>query len=334
MVAHYDKPQRCDGLADPAAPLRIMDEREPSDKAQIRAGAHPCADPVGYPRSVESTRPVIASAATSLIDEGYGLYLVSRRTVLDHIDSTPFGLPVTPVDFLAPRDLPWDARSFIRVYNRLNLVLFGSKGIALDCWVMIDLGFLPSAFLLIALPRELLVRMPQDSRLTPKQQALLREQIPPLLAEADHLGFHGPIPVAGYCAAPTPVSGHWVGWSLCSAIPKLGTIVKGLALEAYGATTLTGVTQYGNPALRLHRKFGPMRILSAYLDLHPLPHTFVYQTDVYAHDREQTPTFLMRCDDTNRQHELQAKIDASSHTVHILPPGLDRDGWVPILETT
>jgi hypothetical protein len=283
---------------------------------------------------VESARASVASAAASLIDEGYGLYLVSRGTVLDCLDSAPFGLPVTPVDFLAPRDLPWNAHSFIRVYNRLNTVLFGTKGLALEYWVMIDLGLLPTAFLLIALPRELLLRMLDDARLTSKQETLLRKQIGPLLVEADDLGFNGPIPVAGYCAVPSPASGHWVGWSLCSAIPRLGTIVKGLALEAYRATTLTGVTQYGNPALPLHRKFGPMRILCADLDLHPVPHTFVYQTDVYAEDTVSTPTFLMHSDDTNRQRELQARIESRGHTVHILSPGLDRDGWVPILETT
>jgi hypothetical protein len=290
-------------------------------------------DAVRYPAYVDSTRTSVASAAASLTDEGYGLYLVSRGVVLDCLDCAPFGLTVTPVDFLAPRELPWSADSFIRVYNRLNSVLLGTKGLALEYWVMIDLGLLPTAFLLIALSRELLLHKLDDGGLTSKQHALLREQAGPLLAEADDLGFHGPIPVAGYCAVPSPVSGHWVGWSLCSAVPGLGTIVKGLALEAYRARALTGVTQYGNPALRLHRKFGPMRILRADLDLHPAPHTFVYQTDLYAEDTVRTPTFLMHSDDTDRQRELQARIVTKGHTVHILAPGLDRDGWVPILET-
>jgi hypothetical protein len=76
-----------------------------------------------------------------------------------------------------------------------------------------------------------------------------------------------------------------------------------------------------------------MRILRADLDLHPAPHTFVYQTDLYAEDTVRTPTFLMHSDDTDRQRELQARIVTKGHTVHILAPGLDRDGWVPILET-
>ena len=41
----------------------------------------------------------------------------------------------------------------MRVYNVLNATAFGDKGIPLQNWVMIDLGLLPSAFLLITLPR-------------------------------------------------------------------------------------------------------------------------------------------------------------------------------------
>jgi hypothetical protein len=276
------------------------------------------------------TRSGISSAAASLVDDGYDLYLVSHRTVLDRLNAAPFGLPSTTVDFLAPGELPWDAQSFMRIYNRLNAVSF--RDIPLPDWVMIDLGLLPSAFLLITLPRERLARMPDDRSFKPEQRAKLRGQIAPLLDEADRWEFRGPIPVAGYCAAPTPVQGHWVGWSLCSIIPGLGTLAKGLALEAYAATALTGVAQYGSWALRLHRKFGPMRILSAVLGLHPLPHTLVYQTDIYAHEGQQTPSYFMPCDDDARARELQGKIDANSHTVHILPPGLDSDRRVPILE--
>ncbi len=107
-----------------------------------------------------------------------------------------------------------------------------------------------------------------------------------MLAEADRLGYEGPIPVAGYCASPTPDRRAWVGWSLCSAIPGLGTVAKGLGLLAYGARTLTGVTQFYDPALRVHRKFGPMRLLAAVLDLHPVHHTMAYRTDVFGPEED------------------------------------------------
>ena len=86
--------------------------------------------------------------------------------------------------------------------------------------------------------------------------------------------------------------GEWVGWSLCSAIPGLGTITKGLGLEVYGARTLTGVAQFTDQALRVHRKFGRMRVVSAVLDLHPVPHTLVYRTDVHEDDADGAPTWM------------------------------------------
>jgi hypothetical protein len=154
-----------------------------------------------------------------------------------------------------------------------------------------------------------------------------------VLDEARRLGHDGPIPVAGYCAAPTPVPGGWVGWSLCSAIPGLGTTTKGVGLEVYGARTLTGVAQFSDQGLRVHRRFGRMRIISAVLDLHPVAHTLVYRTDVHADDEDQSPTFWMDSRDHDGQREMQAKIDAGTSQFYVLSPGLV-DDRVPILEYT
>jgi hypothetical protein len=156
--------------------------------------------------------------------------------------------------------------------------------------------------------------------------------LPAVLAEADRLGHDGPIPVAGYCASPTPDRGAWVGWSLCSAIPGLGTVAKGLGLLAYGAHTLTGVTQFYDPALRVHRKFGPMRLLATVLDLHPVRHTMAYRTDVFGpEDTSAEPTLLLDPRDHEAQWALQQRLDAGTHEYFILSPGLVEDR-VPILE--
>jgi hypothetical protein len=152
-----------------------------------------------------------------------------------------------------------------------------------------------------------------------------------VLAEAERLHHRGPVPVAGYCAAPTPVAGEWVGWSLCSAVPGLGTTVKGVALEVYRADTLTGVAQFTDQALRVHRRFGPMEIMAPTLDLHPVPHTMVYRTHVYGPDSEQAPTMWVDARDLDAQREMQAKVDAGTSRYFILSPGL-ADGQVPILE--
>jgi len=92
------------------------------------------------------------------------------------------------------------------------------------------------------------------------------------------------------------------------------------------------VAQFYDPALRVHRKFGPMQVLAAVLDLHPVAHTMAYRTEVFAPEFTQaSPTLMLDPHDLTTQHELQRKLDAGTHEIYILSPGLV-DGRVPILE--
>jgi hypothetical protein len=244
-------------------------------------------------------------------------------------------LPVTALDVLKPGRAgseSWSMADLMRVYNVLNATAFGEKGIPLQNWVMIDLGLLPSAFLLVTLPAARARAAVSDpGELTAAGRAHVQRVLPAVLAEADRLGYEGPVPVAGYCAAPTPVSDGWVGWSLCTAIPGLGTTTKGLGLEVYGARTLTGVAQFTDQAIRVHRKFGRMEIVAAVLDLHPVTHTMVYRTDVFVPDEGRAPTMWMDGRDLDAQRRIQAQIDAGTSRFYVLSPGLV-DDRVPILE--
>jgi hypothetical protein len=285
---------------------------------------------------VPLTRADIAAEAHGLLAEGYGLYLASNASVSDRLDIAPFGVPVAKLDFLGPAGTgseDWRIADLMRVYNVLNATAFGDKGIPLQNWVMIDLGLLPSAFVLVTLPPERARAAAEEERGYASERTRTADVLGAVLAEAERLGYDGPIPVAGYCAAPTPVPGLWVGWSLCSAIPGLGTTTKALGLEVYRATTLTGVAQFTDQALRVHRKFGRMEIVCAVLDLHPVPHTLVYRTDVHDDDSERAPTTWMDARDLEFQREMQAKIDAGTSRFFVLSPGFV-DHRVPILEVS
>jgi hypothetical protein len=277
------------------------------------------------------TRADIAAQAHQLLAEGYGLYLASNGAVLAQLDTTPFGVPVTPLDFLGRDPAAWSVADLMRVYNVLNATAFGDKGIPLQNWVMIDLGLLPSAFLLVTLAPERARAAAAEDRGYGSERARTGQVLGAVLAEAERLGYDGPIPVAGYCAAPTPVPGGWVGWSLCSSIPGLGTTTKGLGLEVYRAKTLTGVAQFTDQAIRVHRKFGRMEVVCAVLDLHPVSHTLVYRTDVHEDDAESAPTTWMDSRDLEFQREMQAKIYAGTSRYYVVPPGFV-DDRVPILE--
>jgi hypothetical protein len=284
------------------------------------------------------TRTEIADHASRLTQTGHQLWLASNDAVLRQLDLMPCGVPVTPLDFLGPYERDWKLEDLMRTYNVLNATAFGAKGIPLQNWVMIDLGLLPSAFLLVTVSRAAAEAAIVDPLRSEAERRRIGEVLPAVLAEADRLGYAGPIPVAGYCAAPTPDRGAWVGWSLCSAIPGLGTVAKGLALEAYGARTLTGVAQFYDPSLRVHRKFGPMRLLAAVLDLHPVSHTMAYRTEVFGEEEadpadpaDPEPTLWLGARDREAQWALQQRLDAGTHEYFILSPGLVEDR-VPILE--
>jgi hypothetical protein len=288
------------------------------------------------PTPAALTRTGVADAARALRDDGYELWLASNATVLETLDTEPCGIPVTPLDFLGPYDHAWKLEDLMRVYNVLNATAFGPKAIPLPNWVMIDLGLLPSAFLLVTLPADRAAAALTDARRSAAERERIGAVLPAVLAEARRLRYDGPIPVAGYCAAPTPAPGAWVGWSLCSAIPGLGTVAKGVALEAYGARTLAGVAQFYDRALRVHRKFGPMELLAAVLDLHPVKHTMAYRTDVFgsgdgSEQSRPTRTLMLDARDLDAQSELQRRIDAGASRFYILSPGLV-DDRVPILE--
>jgi hypothetical protein len=282
------------------------------------------------------TRAAVADAARALGDDGYELWLASNATVIKTLDLRPCGVAVTPLDFLGPYDHVWKLEDLMRVYNVLNATAFGPKAIPLPNWVMIDLGLLPSAFLLVTLPADRAAAALTDPRRPDSERERIGAVLPAVLAEAERLGYDGPIPVAGYCAAPTPAPGAWVGWSLCSAIPGLGTVAKGLALEAYRCKTLAGVAQFYDRALRVHRKFGPMELIAAVLDLHPVKHTMAYRTDVFAagegcDQTRATRTLMLDARDLDGQWELQRRIDAGVSRFFVLSPGLV-DDRVPILE--
>jgi hypothetical protein len=263
---------------------------------------------------------------------GYELWLASNGDVLRTLDLSLGPVALTPLDFLGPYEREWKLEDLMRAYNVLNATAFGAKGIPLQNWVMIDLGLLPSGFLLITLSRHAAERAMTDPARPVHERERIAGVLPAVLAEADRLGYEGPIPVAGYCASPTPDRAAWVGWSLCSAIPGLGTVAKGLGLLAYGARTLTGVTQFYDPALRVHRKFGPMRLLAAVLDLHPVRHTMAYRTEVFGPEPpDAEPTLLLDPRDLEAQWGLQRRLDAGSHEYFVLSPGLVEDR-VPILE--
>lgn len=154
---------------------------------------------------------------------------------------------------------------FCQILNRNNQLAFGGpKDMGMPLWVMLDCGILPSAMIGFMLDRD---DVDED------------------LAETLDLDddYEGWVPISEYCGALSVEPGCVSGFSLHSHLQGQGlaTRTKALALAVYEATSQVGVTQFQNPAIRVHARFGPMEVLLHRPSMHTHPEeSFVYRLEL------------------------------------------------------
>ena len=287
--------------------------------------------------AVEAHFPGFADNMRKLFGHGLEFYLASNESLRPFLNEVPYGHKLAWLDFTDTADKGWSTREFLNLFNVINGIAFGDRGIPMPQWVMVDLILMPSAALIAGLPQPAFAAMVERStfRFDTDVKRLLRD----VQASMRDNGYTGPVPVGGYCAAPSAAAGTWVGWSLWSLMPAvgLGQAAKALALSAYRARKLDGVTQYDNSALKVHTRFGALKIVVATVPFHTSPGSFVYESDftgaVGAPVAE--PTFLLDPFDYERQSAMQKAVEAGDSEFSLLPPGhLLENGktYVPILE--
>ncbi|MGM0556801.1 MAG: hypothetical protein ACQEVA_10525 [Myxococcota bacterium] len=153
---------------------------------------------------------------------------------------------------------------FAHILNRGNQNAFGGpQDMGMPLWVMLDCGILPSAVAGYMLPRD-----------------VVSDEIVQKLSVPDD--YDGYVPVSEYCACPTIRQGEVCGFSLHSHLVGRGiaTRTKALGLCVYNASRQIGVTQFSNPAIRVHVRFGPLEVL-----IHrPAVHTHSEDSFVYGLD--------------------------------------------------
>ncbi len=288
--------------------------------------------------AVEAFFPGFADNMQKLQGHGLEFYLASNDTLRPFLNEAPYGHKLTWLDFTdTSADKGWDTGEFLNLFNVINGIAFGDRGIPMPQWVMVDLILMPAAALIAGLPQDEFAAMVERS--TFRFDTDVKQLLHKVQQEMRDHGYRGPVPVGGYCAAPSAEHGRWVGWSLWSLMPAvgLGKAAKALALSAYRAQKLDGVTQYDNSALKVHTEFGALKVLVATVPFHTSPGSFVYQSDLTlpAGGELPEPTFLLDPFDYDRQRAMQKDIEAGRCVFHVLPPGhVRRDGktYVPILE--
>lgn len=286
--------------------------------------------------AVEAHFPGFADNMQKLTCHGLEFYLASNDTLRPFLNEAPYGHKLTWLDFTdTSADKGWDTGEFLNLFNVINGIAFGDRGIPMPQWVMVDLILMPSAAVIAALPQAQFTETLETSAFDDDAKRHLRA----VFEKVKQSDYNGPIPIGGYCAAPSAAPGTWVGWSLWSVMTNvgLGRALKALALSVYQAKKLDGVTQYDNTALRVHTRFGRLQILVATVPFHTSPGSFVYENDftVPPAGSEPEPTFLLDPFDYERQRAMQKAIEARECTYYVLKPGhLVQDGtsYVPILE--
>lgn len=283
---------------------------------------------------IEQYLPHLGDAIQRAVDKGIHFYIASHETIRSSLNMRPYGHLLSWLDFTAVSKQQWSTYEFLNMFNAMNGIAFNARGIPMPHWVMIDLALMPSAAVIATVPQALFLRMLESSIDGEAQDHMLA-----VLDGARHNDYDGPIPIGGYCAAPSAVSGRWVGWSLWSVIPSvgLGLAAKSLALAAYRAQKLDGVTQYNNTALRIHTQFGPLRVAAAVVPLHSSSGSFVYENDFTrsSHGDNLQSTFFLDPSDLVRQYSMQMAIEKREADFFVIPPGLvgtSEDISVPILE--
>lgn len=191
-------------------------------------------------------------------------FVVTVQQNLSHLRlDLAWGAPMVVIDAADPA-----RRDFCMLMNHTNHLAFGGDGMGMPLWVLLDCGILPSAVVGYALPRE---RVSDDLWAQVSDPRTRDTYDDPL------------VPLAEYCACPTLEAGCVSGFSLQSQLVRqgLGTRTKALAMLVYGARAVVGVTQFTNPSIRAHARFGPLEIL-----VHrPVVHThaansFTYRLDL------------------------------------------------------
>jgi hypothetical protein len=268
----------------------------------------------------------------TLLAAGYVPYIATSGYLLSSLNAAPFGQK-TPAYLMENPE----HGAFHEAYLLSNSLSFKSPDLKMPHWVLIDCALMQTAVVgfmkaCADLPESFLDHYRKDPSI-----------------DLDRLDY---IPVSGQIASPMADGKSLSGFSLFSlgstlGAPKnLGLYTKALALEVYRAASydwLYGITQYDNPALKIHGRFSPrMEIVQPIVSLHPKKDmTLIYRMAV-DYDAQRLgeplagvePSFWLEAHDIAGKARIQRGI-ADGKRYLIAPPfAVTRNGeiYLPIIE--
>lgn len=257
-------------------------------------------------------------------------FVVASSINLKYFDVTPFGLKITPENIINP--LRIDSQHFLSLLQALDKKSFGSEGLMAPKWLFYDCAEFPGGILGFGIPTQ---------ELSAQAKRLIG-------LNKDYMGL---VPISMLIAIPMIEPGVWMSHTLSSlsrslpdeGLAGLGALTKTLALKVFRVRRLYGATQWNNPSIYIHVKFGLLRLVTAYTPAHSLENTFTYCVDIndevlsniLTDDLSAKPpdySFLLAVDDIAKMKEMQSKIEEHKTEYWIAGPPCTKNNksFVPI----
>lgn len=206
-------------------------------------------------------------------------YLFCNARNLAHFDLNPLGIEFD-------KDLLFDCLStkssdFFELVTKMDALSFGDQGMGMDRWVLFDCSAMPGAIFGFAV-------LADDLDVGFKKKM----GIP--------ASYKGYVPISMYIAIPTAEPDHWFGHNLSSLNSHLNNHFSGLGLltKAIGLMVMKikfqyGATQWNNPALCIHTKLAPLKLLTAYTPIHTHKYSLTYLAQ---YSNEDIESVLSNCE--------------------------------------
>ncbi|MCE3011073.1 MAG: hypothetical protein LW875_10720 [Proteobacteria bacterium] len=181
-----------------------------------------------------------------------------------------------PMDPVIYNPLDLETLNFAEQIYFIEERAFGPSNMAMPRWVFYDCAVIPGFVGGFAM-----------------RNSALPEAVRQVMTRTTELEW---TPLSLFIIIPTMAKGQWVAHNLCainSLLPEqerfygLGFLSKAFSLWYANVESCLGMTQWGNPALKLHSHYGPMEIFTAYTPVHSHAKTITYRVDVDTHCWEQ-----------------------------------------------
>ncbi|MBD64206.1 MAG: hypothetical protein CME62_03310 [Halobacteriovoraceae bacterium] len=195
-------------------------------------------------------------------------FIMARPNVLENTHHS--GLGTKEIKIFDPLDNK-NGEFFERILT-LDQLAFGGEAMAMPRWVLFDCALYPGAIIGFGIDAD---------KLSAADNTLLKAQGSTF------------IPLSMYITIPNAYDNSWFGHNLSSLNGKLsldlsglGLLTKYFALNTLKIKKLVGATQWSSPAVFLHLKLSPLKIVSPHLVMHTMNDSFCYEsTSFYASEQ-------------------------------------------------